>query len=94
MKKSDIAAHVRSRVSLPRAQADAAVNAVFEAIQNALAKGDTVAVTGFGKFWTKSRPARTGRNPRTGETIALAASRALAFKAGKALRNAVDLQQG
>ena len=52
-----------------------------------LANGDTVSVTGFGRFSTKSRPARTGRNPRTGESIAIAASKARSFKAGKVLRD-------
>ncbi len=87
MRKSDIAAHVADRVSLKKAQAEGAVDAVFEAIRDALANGDTVSVRGFGTFSTKSRPARTGRNPRTGESIAIAASKATSFKAAKALRD-------
>lgn len=87
MRKSDIAAHVAGEASLSKAQAESAVNAVFEAIGEALGNGDTVTVTGFGTFSTKSRPARTGRNPRTGESVAIAASKALSFKAGKALRD-------
>ena len=63
------------------------VNAVFEVIQDALANEGTVSVTGFGRFSTKSRPARTGRNPQTGESVAIAASKASSFKAGKALRD-------
>ena len=87
MRKSDIAAHVAGRASLTKAQAKSAVNAVFEAIRDALGNGDTVSITGFGRFSTNSRPARTGRNPRTGESVAIAASKASSFKAGKALRD-------
>ena len=85
MRNADIAAEVAGRASLTKAQAKSAVNAVFEVIRDALAKGDTVSVTGFGRFSTKSRPARTGRNPRTGESVAIVASKAPSFKAGKAL---------
>ena len=87
MRKSDIAAHVAGRVSLKKGQAEGAVDAVFEAIRDALADGDTVSVRGFGTFSTKSRPARMGRNPRTGESVAIAASKAPSFKAAKALRD-------
>lgn len=89
MRKSDIAAQVASRTSLTKAQAKSTVNAVFEVIRDALGNGDTVSVTGFGRFSTKSRPARTGRNPRTGESVAIATSKAPSFKAGKALRDRV-----
>ena len=87
MRKADIAAEVADHTSLTKAQAKSAVNAVFEVIRDALSNGDTVSVTGFGSFSTKSRPARTGRNPRTGESVAIAASKAPSFKAGKALRD-------
>ena len=87
MRKTDIVARVAGRASLTKAQAKSAVNAVFDVIRDALANGDTVSVTGFGRFSTKSRPARTGRNPQTGESVAIAASRAPSFKAGKALRD-------
>ena len=87
MRKADIAAQVAGRASLTKAQAKIAVDAVFEVIREALANGDTVSVAGFGRFSTKSRPARTGRNPRTGEGIAVAASKAPRFKAGKTLRD-------
>ena len=87
MRKSDIAVQVAGRTPLTKAQANGAVNAVFKVIRDALANGDTVTVTGFGRFSTKSRPARTGRNRRTGETVAIAASKAPWFKAGKALRD-------
>ena len=90
MKKSDIASHVASHASLSRAAADAAVNAVFTAITDALAEGESVTITGFGTFSTRARPARQGRNPRSGERIAIAASTAPSFKAGKTLRDAVS----
>ena len=90
MKKSDIAAHVANQVSLPKAAADSAVNAVFGAISDALSKEETVTIAGFGTFSTRRRPARQGRNPRTGESITIAASIVPAFKAGKTLRDAVN----
>ena len=86
MRKADLAADVAGRASLTKAQAKSAVDAVFEVIRDALANGDTVSVTGFGRFSTKSRSARTGRNPRTGESVAIAASKAPSFKAEKALQ--------
>lgn len=90
MKKSDISSHVASQASLSKAAADTAVNAVFSAISDALARGESVTIAGFGTFSTKKRPARQGRNPRTGESIAIAASTAPSFKAGKTLRDAVN----
>ena len=90
MKKSDLSSHVASQASLSKAAADNVVNTVFSAIADALAKGEAVAIAGFGTFTTKSRAAREGRNPRTGETIAIPASTVPSFKAAKALRDAVD----
>ncbi len=89
MRKSDIAAHVADRVSLSKAQAEGAVNALIEAIRGALANGEKVSLAGFGTFSTRSRSARRGRNPRTGESIAIAATKTPSFKAGKALRDTV-----
>lgn len=68
----------------------AAVDAVVGAITAALAKGDKVAIAGFGNFEVRSRPARTGRNPRTGEPVAIAASKNPAFKPAKGLKDAVN----
>ena len=65
------------------------VDAVFSAISDALARDERVAIAGFGTFSTKTRGARQGRNPGTGESIAIAASKSPAFKAGKTLRDAV-----
>jgi len=67
---------------------------VFEAIAEALARGEDVRIAGFGTFGTRSRPARTGRNPRTGESLEIAASTAPTFKAGKPLRDAVNAGRG
>ena len=90
MTKSELSTQVAAQASLTKASADAAVNAVFSAITDALANGETVTLTGFGTFTVRSREARQGRNPRTGESITIAASRVPAFKTGKALRDAVN----
>lgn len=90
MKKSDLAARVASEASLSKAAADSAVNAMFSVIGDALADGETVGIAGFGTFSTKARSARQGHNPRTGESIAIAASTVPSFKAGKGLRDAVN----
>ncbi len=90
MIKRELAAHVAARTSLSKSDADAAVSAVFSTIGDALSSGETVTVAdSFGAFSTRSRPARTGRNLRTGESIAITASTAPSFKAGKTLRNGV-----
>ena len=90
MNKAELTAHVAAETSVTRATADSLVRAVFSAIADALARDETVAIAGFGKFELRSRPARTGRNPRTGAPVAIAASRAPSFKPAKALRDAVN----
>ena len=90
MTKSELSAHVAARVSISRAEADSVVSAVFSAIGDALARDDAVAIAGFGTFSTRNRAARQGRNPATGESIAIAASKTPAFKAGKTLRDTVN----
>lgn len=89
MTKSELSAKVAAQGSLSKASADATVSAVFSAITDALANGETVTLTGFGTFSTRTRQARQGRNPRTGESITIAASKVPSFKAGKTLRDAV-----
>ena len=89
MNKSELAARVAGSVSLSGPEANQAVNAFFDAIREALAHGETVSIIGFGAFSTRERAARQGRNPRSGEPIAIAASTLPVFKAGKALRDAV-----
>ena len=90
MNKSDIAGRVPGRAGVGRSAAGYAVDAVFEAIAEALANGEDVRIAGFGAFGTRSCPARTGRNPRTGESLKIAASTAPTFRAGEPLRDAVD----
>ena len=90
MKKSEMVGRVAGRMGLTKSAADGAVDAVFEVIVEALAKEEAVRIAGFGTFATRSRSARTGRNPRTGESVSIPASKAPSFKAGKALRDAVN----
>ena len=90
MNKWAIAGHVADRTGVVRSAAGEAVDTVFEAIAEALARGEDVRIVGFGTFGTRNRPARTGRNPRTGERLEIAASTAPTFKAGKPLRDAVN----
>ena len=90
MKKSDIADRVADRTGVSRQVARNAVDAVFEAMGEALANAEEVRVSGFGTFGTRSRPARTGRNPRTGESLSIEASTAPVFKPSRKLRDAVN----
>jgi DNA-binding protein HU-beta len=90
MNKGELIDTVSARTSLPKADAAQAVDAVFDAITAALKAGDSVSLVGFGAFVVKARAERAGRNPRTGETITIAASRVPGFKAGKALKDAVN----
>ena len=89
MKKADIVARVAARTGLDRFTAGGAVDIVFEAIAEGLAKEEDVRISGFGNFRTRNRAARTGRNPRSGESMAIPASKSPSFKAAKALRDAV-----
>ena len=90
MNKAELIEAVASRGNLSKTDAGGAVDAVFGAIEGALSKGDSVSLIGFGTFSVSDRAARTGRNPRTGETIQIQASRAAKFKAGKGLKDAVN----
>ena len=90
MNKNDLVDAVAERTGLARSDAARAIEAVLGAVTDALKAGDTVALSGFGSFVAKTRAARTGRNPRTGEALAIPASRAPAFKAGKALKDALN----
>ena len=86
MNKSEIVGRVALRMGLSKSVAEGAVDTVLAAIGEALAKDEDVRIAGFGKFATRSRPARAGRNPRTGESVAIPASKVPSFRAGKALR--------
>ena len=90
MNKSDIGDRLAGRLGLNKAVARDAVDGVFEAIGEALANGEEVRLAGFGTFAARSRAARTGRNPQTGEVLSIPASKTPSFKAGKALRDAVN----
>lgn len=90
MNKSELAGRLASRIGLSKSAATGAVDAVFEAIGEVLAEGRNVRIAGFGTFTTGSRPARSGRNLRTGESVSIPASNAPVFKAGRTLRNAVN----
>ncbi len=89
MNKREIVERVAGEAGVGKQVAEAAVGAVFASIAEALARGEDVAVAGFGRFARTERPAREGRNPRTGERIAIGPSSAVSFKAGKALKAAL-----
>lgn len=90
MNKTELIDAIASAADLPKASAGRALDAVLESVSDALAKGDQVALVGFGTFSVKHRSARSGRNPQTGATIEIAASNVPSFKAGKALKVAVN----
>lgn len=89
MNKAELVAAVAEKTALSKKDSEKAVNAAFEVITEALVAGGKVQLVGFGSFETKERNARIGRNPRTKEEIEIPASRVPAFKAGKALKDAV-----
>lgn len=90
MTRSELCARVAARSSLSKTEAAAALGALTSTIADALAEGETVTVAGFGKFEAKSRAARQGRNPRTGEPVTVPAARVPSFKAAKALRDGLN----
>ena len=90
MNKGELIEAVAAAADLTKADATKAVEAVLETITRTLKRGDQVALVGFGSFSVKSRAARQGRNPKTGATIEIPASRVPGFKAGKALKDAVN----
>lgn len=89
MNKTELVNAVAEAAGLSKKDASSAVDAVFGTIQTALAKGEKVQLIGFGNFEVRERAAREGRNPQTGASIKIAASKVPAFKAGKALKDAV-----
>ena len=90
MNKSELVAAVAKEAGLSKADAEKAVKATFGAIEASRVKGDKVQLIGFGTFEVRERAARAGRNPLTGEEIEIKAAKAPAFKAGKALKDAVN----
>lgn len=90
MTRAELIVNVAERAKLDRKSAEKAVAATFDTIKQALIEGDKVQVLGFGTFENRTRAARKGRNPRTGEEISIAASKLPSFKAGKSLKEACN----
>ena len=90
MNKSELVAAVAEKASITKKDAATAVEAVFEVIGDAIQAKDKVQLIGFGTFGTSERKARTGKNPRTGEAVKIAACTVPSFKAGKALKDKVN----
>jgi len=90
LNKSELVAAVAEKAEMSKKDAEKAVNAVFGAIEEALAKNEKVQLVGFGTFEVKTRAERTGLNPQTKEKITIPASKVPGFKAGKALKDAVQ----
>ena len=90
MNKNDLIAEVAGKTGLTKAAAGDSVEATFEAITAALAKGDEVKIAGFGNFVVATRAASEGRNPRTGEAIKIPEQKAPKFRAGKGLKDSVN----
>ena len=89
MNKSELIEAMAEAADIPKAAAGRALDGMVDAVTDALKNGDQVSLVGFGTFSVKERAARTGRNPQTGATIEIAASKIPGFKAGKALKDAV-----
>ena len=90
MNKAELIASVAEQAALSKKDAEKALNAVVDTISTALAEGEKIQLIGFGTFEVRAREARKGKNPRTGEVIEIAASKVPAFKAGRALKDAVN----
>ena len=90
MNKSELIDAIAAASDISKADAGRALDATLDAVTGALKKGDSVSLVGFGTFSVKQRAAREGRNPQTGETIKIAAAKVPGFKAGKALKDAVN----
>ena len=89
MNKADIVKKVQDTISVTRADAERAVECMIDCVVSSLKSGEEVSISGLGIFATKARPAREGRNPRTGETIRINATRTAKFRPAKALKDAV-----
>lgn len=90
MTKSELIAEIAKVAGTTKQNAEQALNGIFDAIKSALSKGEEVRLTGFGSFKVNGRAARTGRNPRTGEELKIAASKVPVFRPGKELKDAVN----
>jgi DNA-binding protein HU-beta len=90
MTKADLIESLATKLDLQKTMAERIVNTVFDDIEGALQKGDKVNISGFGTFAVSARKARQGRNPKTGETIEIPASKSAKFKAGKSLKDKLN----
>ena len=90
MNKGELIAALAAKTEMTKKESEVALNGILDVISESLTKGDKVQLIGFGTFEVKSRPARVARNPRTGDSVKIAASKAPAFKAGKAMKDAVN----
>lgn len=90
MNKSELVKHIATTASITQHQADMALQAFMSTVTDQLKTGGEVALVGFGTFKVTDRAARTGRNPKTGEELQIAASKVPTFKAGKGLKDAVN----
>jgi DNA-binding protein HU-beta len=90
MTKADLIESLATKLDLQKSLAERVVNTLFDDIEGALQKGDKVNISGFGTFAVSARKARQGRNPKTGETIEIPASKSAKFKAGKSLKDKLN----
>jgi|TARA_R100000353_G_scaffold144145_1_gene103173 DNA-binding protein HU-beta len=88
--KSELIEAIAASADIPKAAATRALDAMVESVTDSLKKGESVSLVGFGTFAIKERAARTGRNPQTGQPIEISAAKVPSFKAGKALKDAVN----
>jgi DNA-binding protein HU-beta len=88
--KADMIEHIAQSAEISKLAAERAVDALVAAVKSSLKKGQMVTLVGFGSFYVGKRAARTGRNPRTGEALKIAAARVPKFRAGKALKEAIN----
>jgi DNA-binding protein HU-alpha len=90
MKKPELAAAIAEKAGVTKEKAGEIINAITDEITNAMAKNDPVTLIGFGTFSVRERSARTGKNPQTGASIQIPASKSVGFKAGKSLKDSVN----
>ncbi len=90
MNKSELIEAIAASADIPKAAATRALDAMVESVTDSLKKGESVSLVGFGTFAIKERAARTGRNPQTGQPIQISAAKVPSFKAGKALKDAIN----
>ena len=90
MNKADLIEEIAQSAEVSKSAAERAIDALVAAVKKSLKKGDTVTLVGFGTFYANSRAARTGRNPRTGAAVSIPAASIPRFRAGKALKDAIN----